>query len=245
MIRVAFICLGSYHIKSWSKEQNFDRQSSYSIALEQVINVANLKETKDKRLECNFFIVENTVSDERQVIEELKSQFSNPIIKDVQYINNNDLGSKNKGAGEYTMCRAVTEKHKEKLATYDWIVYYTLRQIIVAPIILKTIYESNLTQVNTPNVIVGTVSSMYANGKNIPGTPNNYCDMIFAMHPTQFFDYVESMTPEELTKRKMSSEANLFNFVETGRGNGSIVVKNLRRMGVMRYDNVINKTEIS
>lgn len=245
MTRIAFICLGSYHIKNWTKEQNFDRQSVYSIALEQAINVANLKETKDKKLECNFFIVENTVSDESQVIEELKSQFSNPLIKDVQYINNNDLGSKNKGAGEYMMCRAVIEKHKEELSTYDWIIYYTLRQIIVAPIVLKAIYESNLLEENIPSVIVGAVSSMYADGKNVTPPSNNYCDMIFAMRPKQFLNYVESMTPEELTKRKMSSEENLYNFIEVGKNNGSIMVKNLKRMGVMRYDNVINKTEIS
>lgn len=245
MTRVAFICLGSYHIKNWAKEQNFDRQSVYSIALEQAINIANLKETKDKELECNFFIVENTVSDESQVIEELKSQFSSPLIKDVQYINNNDLGSKNKGAGEYTMCRAVIEKHKEELRKYDWIIYYTLRQIIVAPIVLNTIYESNLMNEDSPNVIVGAVSSMYADGKNIIPPPNNYCDMIFAMKPGQFFSYVESMTPEELARKKMSSEVNLYNFIEIGKDNGSIILKNLKRMGVMRYDNVINKTEIS
>lgn len=245
MTRIAFICLGSYHIDKWTEEQNFDRQSVYSIALEQALNIAELQETKEKGLDCNFFIVENTVSDKNQILEELRSQFSNPLIKDVQFINNNALGAQNKGAGEYTMCRAVVEKHKEELAEYNWIIYYTLRQIIVAPLVLKNIYEASLMKENTPDIIVGAVSSMYSDGKNVAPPSNNYCDMIFAMRPKQFFKYIESMTPEELARKKMSSEVNLFNFIETGKNNGSIIVKNLKRMGVARYDNAINKTEIS
>lgn len=245
MSKVAFICLGAYYISSYSKEQDFDRQSFYSTALENVLNLARLDATKAKNLDCSFYIVENTTSDESQIIEELRTQLSDPLIKDVQFINNNSLGSKNKGAGEYMMCRAVLDKHKEELKMYDWIIYYTLRQIVVAPLVLKAIHEADSLQVKSPNIIVGAVSSMYANGKVVNPPANNYCDMIFAMRPTQFFGYVESMTPEELATRKMSSEVNLYNYIETGRKNGTMIVRNLKRMGVARYDVAINKTEIS
>lgn len=244
MAKVAFICLGAYHIENWNKEQNFDRQSVYSVAMNQALAIADHQITKEKKLDLSFFILENTVSKpENEVIEELREQFSHPRIKDVIYINDNTLGSKNKGAGEYMMCRAVIQKHKETLKCYDWIVYYTLRQIIVQPNTLEAIYNIELHGTNE-NVIVGGLDSYQASGVKILAVKENYCDMIFAMKPNQFFDYINSMSPEELTKKKMNSEKNLYFFVQNGIKSGSIFVKELTWNGVMRYVYPTNITEI-
>lgn len=243
MTRIAFICLGSYHIDTWTKEQNFDRQSVYSIALSQALNLAKHRETLAKNLACDFFIVDNTVSSGSQVIDELKSQFSDPLIQDVQYINNNNLGSKNKGAGEYIMCRAVIEKHRDALAEYDWVIYYTMRQIIVEPRIHKAIYEAT-TLPKVPNVLVSNPIYLYADGTTTPSAKGNFCDMIFAMSPQLFFGYIESMKPEELISKKMNSEQNLFEYIDIGKKDGTIICQELTKLGIMRYNYAINKTEL-
>jgi hypothetical protein len=245
MTRVAFICLGAYHIAAWNKEQNFDRQSVYSIALNQALSIAEHPATKEKELDLSLYIMENTVSNpEEQVIKELRDQFTHPRIKDVMYINDNSLGAKNKGAGEYMMCRAVIEKHKEELKNYDWIVYYTLRQIIVQANTLQAIHEIEMSADKKENVIIGGLDSFDKTGRKTIAVKENYCDMIFAMKPTQFFDYIDSMSPEELTKKKMNSEKNLYFFVKRGVENGIIYEKELPWNGVMRYVQPTNTTEI-
>ena len=245
MTRVAFICLGAYHIANWNKEQNFDRQSVYSIALTQALAIAEHSVTKEKDLDLSLFIMENTVSNpEEQIIKEFRDQFSHPRIKDVIYINDNSLGSKNKGAGEYMMCRAAIEKHKDTLKDYDWIVYYTLRQIIVQPNTLEAIYEIEKSVDKKDNVIIGGLDSWDKTGKKTFAAKENYCDMIFAMRPKQFFDYIDSMSPEELTKKKMNSEKNLYFFVNRGIEAGTIHAKELTWNGVMRYVQPTNTTEI-
>jgi hypothetical protein len=246
MTRVAFICLGAYHIQSWTKEQNFDRQSMYSVALSEALRIAKAPETKAKNLECDFFIVDNTVSNQDQIIEEFREQLTDPLIKDLQLINDNSLGSKNKGAGEYGMCRAVVEKHKETLAQYDWIVYYTLRQVIVAPLVLKAVYESSVEkdQTKAPSVVVAGAYALHSSGLAEHFAAKNYCDMIFAMRPDLFFGYVDSMTPEELAAKRMNSEHNLYNYIEIGVADGTMVRRELPRLGVMRYDNVTERTQI-
>jgi hypothetical protein len=181
---------------------------------------------------------------ETQVIPEFREQFMHPRIKDVMFINNNALGATNKGAGEYTMCRAVIEKHKDMLSDYDWIIYYTLRQIIVAPLVLKTIAELEVTS-SSSSIIVGSPSSLYQDNKEIFPPKRNYCDMIFAMKPEPFFDYIASMSPEELARKQMSSETNLYDFVETYTNAHQISATTRKRLGVLRYDYAINKTEIS
>jgi hypothetical protein len=245
MTKVAFVCLGSYNVRSWSKENNFARQSLYSIALEQMLSLAELKETKEKELDLHFYMVENTVSNQaEEVIEEFREQFINKRIRDVQYINNNSLGSQNKGAGEYTMCRAVIEKHREELLTYDWVVYYTLRQIVVSPLVLQSISEIRMNELNS-SIIVGSPSSLYQDNKEVFPPTKNYCDMIFAMKPPLFIEYINSMSPEELIAKKMSSEANLYDFVNKEKAKDRLLVTERKRLGVLRYDYAINKTEIS
>ena len=124
MLRVAFICLGSYTITSWNKHQNFDRQSLYSIALQRALNFADDIFLKEYGVDSDFFLIDNTISKKEDILEELREQFTHPRIRDVQLVNNNVLGSQNKGAGEYFMCKAVIDKHSELLKNYDWIVYY-------------------------------------------------------------------------------------------------------------------------
>lgn len=246
MTKVACVCLGAYNVSNWTKEQNFIRQSLYSVALEQAMTLAELQDTHAKNLDLHFFIVENTVSNQNEeVIPELREQLSNERIKDVQYINNNALGAKNKGAGEYTMCRSVLEKHKAELLQYDWIVYYTLRQIIVAPLVLQSIYEIQEGVADKrSSIIVSGPSSLYRDKEVFPPA-KNYCDMIFAMKPETFVRYIDSMSPEELVAKKMSSENNLYDFVEKEVTDHKAPPCIRKRLGVLRYDYAINKTEIS
>ncbi len=243
MTKVAFICLGAYKISSWNEHQNFDRQSVYSIALHELLSLTERTEIKERELQLDLFVVDNTVVDQQEIIPELRDQFNHPRIQDILFINNNDLGSRNKGAGEYLMCRAVINKHKETLLHYDWIIYYTLRQIIISPLVLDAI--SNIekgTFIKETNIIVGNPDYLYLDGEKVHSNP--YCDMIFAMRPQQFFDYINSMCPEELVKKKMSSETNLHDFVEkaTKKTGGKPLI--LEHLGVMRHNYAINKTEI-
>lgn len=245
MTKVAFICLGAYNISSWNEHQNFDRQSVYSIALHQLLQLTEHSEIKERDLLLDLFVVENTIVDQKDIIPEMGKQFTHPRIQDVLFTNNNDLGSKNKGAGEYFMCRAVINKHKDTLAHYDWIIYYTLRQIIISPLVLGAI--SDIEQGILPketNIIVGNPDYLYLDGKRVQSAPGNYCDMIFAMKPEQFFDYIESMSPEELIKKKMSSEMNLYDFVDSSTKKESGIPLTLKRLGVMRHNYAINTTEI-
>lgn len=244
MTKVAFICLGAYHIANWNREQNFDRQSVYSLALNQALTIADHEATREKNLDLSFFVVENTVSDpEKEVIAELREQFTHPRIKDVLYINDNSLGAKNKGAGEYMMCRAVIAKHKEKLEDFDWIIYYTLRQTIIQPNTLEAIYEIKSTS-QKENVIIGGLDGFTRDGTKTIAVKENYNDMIFAMKPKQFFDYINSMSPEELTRKKMNSEKNLYFFVQNGISANTIFAKELIWNGIMRYAQPTNTTEI-
>lgn len=244
MKKVAFICLGAYSIKNWSKEQNFDRQSVYSIALSQILRMSESFSMSEKNLSIDFFLVDNTVEHENQMIEELRTQFTHERIIDVQLINNNEAGSKSKGAGEYQMCSAVIKKHKTTLEKYDWVVYYTLRQIVISPLVLNAISSIASNGDTKTNVIAGNPTYLYCHGKKVLSAPGNFCDMIFAMHPKQFFDYCASMSPEELISKNISSEKNLFNFIDFGKKNGIITLCNLERLGVMRYNYAINETEI-
>ena len=190
--------------------------------------------------------MENTVSNpEEQIIKEFRDQFSHPRIKDVIYINDNSLGSKNKGAGEYMMCRAAIEKHKDTLKDYDWIVYYTLRQIIVQPNTLEAIYEIEKSVDKKDNVIIGGLDGFTRAGSKTIAVKENYCDMIFAMKPETFVRYIDSMSPEELVAKKMSSENNLYDFVEKEVTDHKAPPCIRKRLGVLRYDYAINKTEIS
>jgi hypothetical protein len=240
MKKVAFICLGAYTIKNWSKEQNFDRQSVYSIALSQALSISEDRTTKENNLLLDFFIVENTIENNGQIIEELREQLKHERIQDVQFINNNSAGSVSKGAGEYVMCSAVISKHKDVLETYDWIIYYTMRQTIISPLVLSAISKAS----EDVNVIVGNPIYLYLSEKRIPSAPGNYCDMIFAMRPKQFFSYITSMSPEELIAKNLSSEKNLFDFIDAGRESGDITSIELERLGVMRHNYAINRTEI-
>jgi hypothetical protein len=245
MTKVAFVCLGAYNISSWNNYQNFDRQSVYSIALHEALRLADNKGLKERDLLLDLFIVDNTIINEGEIIPEFRSQLKHERIKDVLFINNNDLGSKNKGAGEYLMCCAVIEKHKETLSSYDWVIYYTLRQIIVSPLVLTTILDvENSTPPKETNIIAGNPEYLYLNSKKALSAPGHFCDMIFAMRPTQFFKYIESMSPEELVKKKMSSERNLFEFVESLKSTGEGKLVELPRLGVMRHNYAINKTEV-
>ncbi len=238
MPKILFVCLGAYKIESYKNEQNFDRQSLYSIALSQLLEIA--KDEKDRNhSQIDLVVIDNTTSNPNELIHELANQFTDPHIKDVMLINNNAYRMKSKGAGEYLMCRAVIDKHSEIIESYDWIVYYTLRQIITSPIIIDTIANEFKNSSNS-SIIVGNPTYLFSSGKRLPSAPGNYCDMIFAMRPKEFIGYIASMTPGELAAKNISSEQNLFNYVNFS-GKNKI---ELDRLGVMRHDYAINKTQI-
>ncbi len=236
--KILFVCLGAYKISSYTEEQNFDRQTVYSIALHRLLEIAK-EEKESNGAQIGAIVIDNTTSDKSELIPELAEQFSNPFIKDAMLINNNAFGMSSKGAGEYLMCRAVINKHRELLKTYDWVVYYTLRQIITSPLVIDFIKEEFANKTDT-SIIVGNPTYLYSSGKITPSAPGNYCDMIFAMKPTEFLGYIDSMTPEELAAKKMSSEQNLYNYTNTG----DRKKKEFDRLGVMRHDYAINKTQV-
>ncbi len=228
MQKIVFICLAAYRIESWSDAQNFNRQSVYAIAMENLFKISP-EETK-------FIITDNTVSDKNDVIKELADQFENPRVINTVFINNNALGAKNKGAGEYQMCQAVVEKHKAELESADWVVYYTSRQIMSFPKIFESINSNP-----DADIIISNPSYLFSNGKENIAAEGNYNDMLFAMKPQSFFGYVASMNPEELVKKKMNSEQNLFDYV--GASSDKKIV-DIPRLGVFRFNYATNKMEI-
>ena len=143
------------------------------------------------------------------------------------------------------MCRAFIDKHYEAAHSFDWIIYYTMRQIIVAPLVLQSIYDIEMTKQEKTSIVAANPSSLYADGTKIAAPMENYCDMIFAMRPSVFVDYIHSMTPEELATKKLSSEKNLYNFVKEQKLKFGVETIERKRLGVLRYDYAIKKTEIS
>ena len=229
MQKICFVCLASYfapNIGGFDPE-SIHRQESYAVALSQLLDIAPAG--------VELLIVDNTVGSSEELSDSLRAQFSAEMIKDVMFINNNKLGSKNKGAGEYVMCREIIKKHEAYLRDFDWVVYYTSRHIVAFPVIFE-----HLKRYSDKQAIVSSAEYIFANGSRSVPDEKGYDDVIFAMKPALFMDYATSLEPEKLVTLHMSSESNLYNFVHDNK----LDFQKVHRWGLVRYDYGYGKTEI-
>ena len=131
------ICLSSYSPINSNLIEKYGRQELYAIAL------WNLAQTASTN--TDICVVENTTSEEKIENEKLVDILKSQKIKYKIFINKNDLGSKNKGAGELEMCQAALNTLKEKLNEYDYIIYYTSRHIIFDIRSIEEEIDNNIT----------------------------------------------------------------------------------------------------
>lgn len=232
MSKILFICLSSYQPKNSDFRARYNRQELYAVALWNLI-----KETK---AQVDICVVENTVEQELAIEnDKLKSILDDSNVTYKFFINNNALGTINKGAGEFTMCKAVIENLGDNIKKYDWIVYYTSRHILYR--------LQDLTQLlNTSNsdILISNSSYILPDGSTIKSAPVNYNDMIFAMKPDLFVAYCTSMNPEKLVEKRMNSETQLFNFVEEVKNKGK-KVETLDDIWLCRYDYVMKHMHLN
>jgi len=231
MNKILFICLSSYQPQGQDYRQRYGRQELYSISLNQLI--------KDTPGFADICVVENTVADFESIENiHLKTLLQSESINYKFFINDNRLGSANKGAGEFTMCMHVVEQLKDKIKQYDWVVYFTSRHILY-----KLPDFLNLLKNSTDDVIVANPSFILPNRTLIKCAPGNYNDMLFAMRPNIFQEYCISMNPQILVKEKMNSESHLYNFIKSRAS--SIKIKELQNLWICRYDYGMNHMHLN
>ena len=230
--KILFICLSSY-IPSFrdSNDLDFlDRQELYGTALWQLGRL--IKSNLD--FDCEAIVIDNTVSSLSSLSSSLQFQLRQDFIKDVLLINDNNLGSANKGAGEYLMCQALLSKHSDYLVSFDWVIYYTSRHLIFSNLIFNYLRLSP-----ECDALVSNTEYILSGGKIGP-TGGNFDDVIFIMRPECFSAYIHSTDTELLVKNKIGSEAHLFNFLTSSSFNYQMVY----RWGLLRYDYGLHKSEI-
>lgn len=227
-MKTLFLCLGSYKVPDITgyDADNFDRQLLYSIALTNLCALAN-KDT-------NIVVVENTAGSISELHAPLQQALRLPQITDVLFTRSNQ-GTKNKGAGEYGLCKYACQKRADLFATADWVVYYTHRHTM--PFGLMFDY---LQKYSSADALVARAPYFYLDGSMSPAEPGQFDDVIFAMKKDVFLKFVETMDPDSLTKQKMSSEENLFRFLTQGKYN----YKQVERFGVCRYNYFNYQTEV-
>lgn len=232
MNKILFICLSSYQPKNSDFLSRYNRQELYAVALWNLIN-----ETKGQADIC---VVENTVEQENSIENDnLKTVLKDSTVTYKFLINNNELGTINKGAGEFTMCKAVIDKLGEDIKKYDWIVYYTSRHILY-----KLPDFMQLLNTSASDIIISNPSYILPDASTLKSAPGNYNDMLFAMKPEIFIEYCASMDPEKLVEKRMNSEAQLFNFVEEFKGKGK-KAETLEDLWLCRYDYVMKHMHLN
>ena len=97
-------------------------------------------------------------------------------------LNNNHLGKINKGAGEYQSCIAICDKYKDQVHSADWIIYYTIRHIMVEPLIFEYIEKYG----SENDAIVSSAAYLYADGTTSTPSDHVFDDVIFAMKRETF-----------------------------------------------------------
>lgn len=223
-MKTLFLCLGSYIVKdtTGSDADNFDRQFLYALALTRLSQIAPAG--------TSILVAENTASSIEQLHPHLQTALRLPQITEVLFSQNNQ-GQKNKGAGEYGMCLDAFEKKRELFEQADWIVYYTHRHVLSFPQIF-----SHLERYSAYDAIVSNAPFLYPDRpQNVPDE-GVFHDVIFAMKRPVFERYLKTMDPEVLTKKRMSSEKNLYDFLV----NEKINYKRVESFGLLRYDYMTN-----
>lgn len=224
------ICLSSYSPLNSNFVEKYNRQELYAVAL------SNLIQTPSSN--TDICVVENTTSEEKIENDKLKSLLNDSKVRYKVFLNQNDLGSKNKGAGELQMCQGVLNNLGEKLNQYDWVIYYTSRHIIYD---LQDI-ESK-TDTNNSDMLIGNPSYILSSGKIMTVAPGNYNDMLFAMRSNLFIEYCSNIDPEKLVREKMNSERYLFLFVTEKKKLG-IKIQDLEEIPLVRYDYAIQEMHL-
>ena len=224
------ICLSSYSPSKNSLKEKYDRQELYAIAL------WNL--TRGVSNDTDICVVENTTSEEKIENEKLKNILQNSNIKYKIFIEKNDLGSKNKGAGELEMCQAVLNSLKEKLNQYEYVIYYTSRHIIYG---LKDIEEK--IDNNHYDILIGNPNFILSNGKMLTVAPGNFNDMLFAMKSALFTEYCSNINLEELIAKKMNSERYLYIFT-TEKTKQRANIYSLNEIPLIRYDYAVQEMHL-
>lgn len=227
--KILFICLASYHVPNL---RGYDpdarhREEVYAVALSHLLSTAPR--------EVEFLVVDNTATSVEELSPSLQVLFQDSRIKDVVLVNNNQLGAKNRGAGEYVMCRALLDKHSEYINNFDWVVYYTSRYPLSFPLVFEY-----LERYADKQAIVSNATYLYADGSNEPSAPGNYNDVIFAMKPRELVGYIGSLEPERLAGLNMNSETNLYNYIHENK----LDFQEVYRWGLLRYNYGWHKSEV-
>jgi hypothetical protein len=229
-MKILFLALGSYKVKDTTGHDadNFDRQLLYAISLTRLSGlVANH--------DAEILVVDNTVSSAQSLHPPLQKALSLPKIAATLFSQDNALGHKNKGAGEYGMCRFALEKRRDLFEQADWVVYYTIRHTMPFPLIFE-----HLKKYPDYDAIVSSAEYFFPDGTmSVPGS-EIFDDLIFAMKKQVFIKYIDSMDPELLVKKRLGSEQNLYQFL----AGGSFNYKQVERFGVFRYDYVSNQMQV-
>ena len=157
-----------------------------------------------------------------------------PQITDALFSQDN-LGVKNKGAGEYGLCRFAFENKRDLFEQAEWIVYYTHRHTMPFPKVFEYIEKYQ-----NFDAIVSNAVYLYPDGSGSVPASGVYDDLIFAMKRPVFLRYIETMNPEVMVKNKIGSEQNLYQFL-TSR---NIKYKQVERFGVFRYNYFVNRMEV-
>jgi hypothetical protein len=222
-MKIGVIALAAYKVVDKSgKSVDFDgtdRQLLYAIALDQLIKV--------KPENVSVVCTDVTVKGVDELFHPLRELVDSEKIEDLVLVSNNELGSKNKGAGEYVMCQTVLERKKDWLQSLDWVVYFTSRHSLFDPTIFDYL---NLN--DDIDALVSNPDYLLPSGESLTPAPGLYNDMMFAMKPDWFKRYIASMSPEKLVEKKMSSEQNLYNFVQES----GLRYKTALRWGLVRFD---------
>ena len=230
MNKILIVCLAAYKpgfVIDPLDPDHHDRQELYAIALHQLIEIAPA--------EVDIIPIDNTVGKREELILSLQKELNRQRVKDTIFVNNNNLGGQNKGAGEYVMCRSLLSKYQNELLNYDWIIYYTSRYPMSFPLIFEYIEKFPEFE-----AIVANAEYLYADNQKIPPAPGNYNDVIFAMRSKCFMEYISSMDPTILTAKKMNSESNLYNFIHQNHKK----LKPVYRFGILRYNYACHKMEL-
>ena len=224
------ICLSSYSPSNSSFIEKYNRQELYAIALWNLIQTVSD--------ETEICIVENTTSEEMIENDKLKNILKNPKVRYKFFINQNDLGSINKGAGELQMCKSVLINLGEKFNQYDWIIYYTSRHIIYD---VKNIEEK--INRNDYEMLIGNPNYIVYNKKMRIVAPGNCNDMLFAMKSSLFNEYCSNIDPKKLVKEKMNSERYLYTFSEEKRSQ-KVKILDLNEIPLVRYNYAIQEMHL-
>lgn len=211
----------SYKIpdKTGVDPDNLDRQTLYAISLRQLIQSA----PKD----TDIVIADNTVASTKELHLVLRRELESPKITKLVLVGQNTVGLKNVGMGEHATCQEAIRQTKDILPKYDWIVYYTSRQVMSFPLLFHY-----LEKYKDKQAIVGATSHLYPDGSELPCAPGNFNDMLFAMKRDVFLRYVESMDPVKNTQLGLNSEQCLYHFIM----DNQIGFQEIYHWGLFRYD---------